>query len=58
LTPQSSRLFAISRGLSAKVTDDEMLGHGLILYDAFSPWSARLQSEAHNRRAEGYGDAT
>ncbi|HEY9346435.1 MAG TPA: hypothetical protein VIQ53_14050 [Inquilinus sp.] len=32
--------------------------HCLILYDAFSPWSGRLQSEAHNWRPEGYGDAT
>ena len=49
LTPQSAGLFAISLGLSANFTDDhEMLGHGLVIYDALYTWCRNLQDETHN----------
>ena len=39
LTPQSAGLLAISRGLSRNFADDhEMLGHGMVLYDALYAW--------------------
>jgi hypothetical protein len=49
LTPQSAGLFAISLGLSANFPDDhEMLGHGLVVYDALYAWCRNLQGETHN----------
>ena len=49
MTPQSSGLFAISLGLSAIFQDDqEMLRHGLVLYDALYAWCRSLQGESHN----------
>lgn len=39
LAPQCEGLLAISRGLSANFPDDhEMLGHGLVIYDALYKW--------------------
>jgi len=49
LTAQSGGLFAISLGLSANFPDDhEMLGHGMVIYDALYRWCRDLQSETHN----------
>ena len=49
LTPQSAGLFAISLGLSAVFADDhEMLGHGMVMYDALYAWCGSLQGETHN----------
>lgn len=49
LTPQSAGLFAISLGLSATFTDDqEMLRHGLVMYDALYAWCRQCQSETHS----------
>ena len=39
LAPQSAGLYAISLGLSATFADDhQMLGHGMVLYDALYAW--------------------
>jgi len=39
MTPQSAGLLAISQGLSAVFGDDqEMLRHGMVLYDALYAW--------------------
>jgi hypothetical protein len=39
LTPQSAGLYAISQGLSRNYADDhEMLGHGMVMYDALYAW--------------------
>jgi rhodanese-related sulfurtransferase len=49
LTPQCGGLFAISLGLSANFPDDhEMLGHGMVMYDALYRWCRNLQAETHN----------
>ncbi len=49
LTPQSAGLYAISLGLSATYTDDhEMLGHGMVMYDALYAWCRQCQNETHN----------
>jgi hypothetical protein len=49
LAPQSAGLFAISLGLSANFADDhEMLGHGMVLYDALYAWCRNRQGETHN----------
>lgn len=49
LTPQSAGLFAISLGLSATFADDhEMLGHGMVMYDALYAWCRDRQGETHN----------
>ena len=49
LAPQSAGLFAISLGLSANFADDhEMLGHGMVLYDALYAWCRDRQDETHN----------
>ncbi len=49
LAPQSAGLFAISLGLSAVFKDDqELLGYGLVVYDALYAWCATLQHEMHN----------
>jgi hypothetical protein len=49
LTPQCGGLFAISLGLSANFPDDqEMLSHGMVIYDALYRWCRDLQSETHN----------
>jgi len=49
LSPQCGGLFAISLGLSANFSDDhEMLGHGMVIYDALYTWCRSLQEERHN----------
>jgi hypothetical protein len=49
LAPQCAGLFAISLGLSANFPDDhEMLGHGMVVYDALYTWCRSLQDETHN----------
>jgi hypothetical protein len=42
-------LFAISLRLSANFPNDhEMLGHGMVMYDALYTWCRKLQAEMHN----------
>lgn len=49
LTPQSPGLYAISLGLSRIYLDDqEMLRHGLVMYDALYAWCRDCQAETHN----------
>ena len=48
LTPESPGLLAISLGLSHCYPDDhEMLGHGMVLYDALYAWCRSLTGETH-----------
>jgi hypothetical protein len=48
LAPQSAGLYAISLGLSQVFSDDqEMLRHGLVLYDALYAWCRACQDETH-----------
>jgi len=48
LTAQSAGLYAISIGLCSVYADDqELLRHGLVIYDALYAWCARLQHETH-----------
>jgi rhodanese-related sulfurtransferase len=49
LAAQCGGLFAISLGLSANFpADHEMLGHGMVIYDALFAWCRALQTETHN----------
>lgn len=49
LTPQSAGLYALSLGLSAVCADDhEMLGHGMVMYDALYAWCMGCQGETHS----------
>ncbi len=49
LTPQSAGLYALSLGLSQLYRDDqEMLQHGLVMYDAFYAWCQSCRDETHN----------
>lgn len=49
LDERAAGLYAISLGLSANITDDQvMLRHGLVIYDALYRWYAELTGEAHN----------
>ena len=58
LTPQCGGLFAISLGLSANFPDDhEMLGHGMVMYDALYAWCRNLQAETHNWPATAVKEA-
>lgn len=48
LTPQSPGLFAISLGLTAVFpNDDDVLKHGMVMYDALYAWCRSLQDETH-----------
>ena len=48
LSPQSAGLYAISLGLSQTFSDDqEMLRHGLVMYDALYAWCRHCQGETH-----------
>jgi hypothetical protein len=48
LAPEAPGLYAISLGLSRLFADDhEMLGHGLVMYDALYAWILKAQDEAH-----------
>jgi len=52
LTPQCGGLFAISLGLSANFPDDhEMLGHGMVMYDALYTWCRGAQADSHTQPA-------
>ncbi|OJU30588.1 MAG: chromate resistance protein [Nitrobacter sp. 62-13] len=52
LAPQCEGLLAISRGLSANFpADHEMLGHGLVIYDALYKW-CRLEVEKQDLGSE------
>jgi hypothetical protein len=49
LAPQSSGLYALSLGLSTLFQDDqEMLRHGMVMYDALYAWCKSCQDETHN----------
>jgi len=48
LAAQSAGLLALSLGLSHNFLDDqEMLGHGMVIYDALYRWCRTCQSETH-----------
>jgi hypothetical protein len=48
LAPQSPGLLAVSLGLSRVFADDhEMLGHGMVLYDALYAWCREGRGETH-----------
>ena len=48
LTPQSAGLYALSLGLSYDFADDqEMLKHGMVMYDALYAWCKHCQGESH-----------
>lgn len=48
LAPQAAGLLAVSLGLSNLFQDDqEMLGHGMVIYDALYRWCRTCQSETH-----------
>jgi hypothetical protein len=49
LAPECAGLLAISLGLSKAFSDDhEMLGHGMVMYDALYAWCRHAQGERHN----------
>ena len=49
LAPEAAGLYAISLGLSHNFTDDdEMLWHGLVIYDALYAWCKFCAEENHN----------
>ena len=49
LTPQSAGLLAISLGLSHNFSDDlELLGQGMVLYDALYAWCRYVRDERHS----------
>jgi len=55
LAPQASGLAAISLGLSRKFADDqEMLKHGLVMYDALYAWCRGGQDEVHTWNPAAY----
>ncbi len=48
LAPQAAGLLAVSLGLSNVYQDDhEMLGHGMVIYDALYAWCRTCQSGTH-----------
>ena len=48
LAPQAAGLLALSLGLSRIFPDDqEMLSHGMVMYDALYAWCRDCQSEVH-----------
>jgi hypothetical protein len=48
LAPQSAGLYAISLGLSQVFSDDQqMLRHGMVIYDALHAWCRSCQDETH-----------
>ena len=54
LAPQCDGLFAISIGLSDNFPNDqEMLAHGMVIYDALYTWCRGLHGETHNRPPVG-----
>jgi hypothetical protein len=48
LAPEAAGLLAVSLGLSALYADDqEMLRHGLVVYDALYAWARQARGETH-----------
>ena len=48
LAPQCAGLLAISLGLSRNFVDDqEMLQHGMVMYDALYAWCKHVSDESH-----------
>lgn len=55
LAPQAPGLLALSLGLSRVYKDDhEMLGHGMVMYDALYAWCREAQGEAHTWPPAGW----
>ena len=55
IAPQAAGLVAISLGLSRNFADDhEMLGHGMVMYDALYAWCKEGQDELHTWNPKGY----
>lgn len=55
LAPQAAGLLAISLGLSRLYGDDhEMLGHGMVVYDALYAWCREGQVETHTWNPAAY----
>jgi rhodanese-related sulfurtransferase len=55
LAPQSAGLLAISLGLSRLFMDDhEMLGHGMVVYDALYRWCKEGKQETRTWNPEAY----
>jgi len=55
LAPQCAGLAAVSLGLSRLYADDhEMLGHGMVLYDALYRWCKEGKAELHTWNPEAY----
>ena len=55
LAPQASGLAAISLGLSRNFADDqEMLKHGMVMYDALYAWCRSGQEEVHTWNPAAY----
>ena len=55
LAPQASGLLAISLGLSRLYKDDnEMLEHGMVMYDALYAWCKEGKAEVHTWNPEAY----
>jgi hypothetical protein len=62
LAPQASGLLAVSLGLSHLYRDDqEMLKHGMVIYDALYAWCRNVRGETHTwnpAAAGGYAVAS
>ena len=55
LAPQAAGLAAVSLGLSRNFANDhEMLGHGMVLYDALYTWCKEGQEEIHTWNPQAY----
>jgi rhodanese-related sulfurtransferase len=55
LAPQAAGLLAVSLGLSRNFADDhEMLGHGMVMYDALYAWCRDGQDETHTWNPAAY----
>jgi rhodanese-related sulfurtransferase len=53
LAPQSAGLLALSLGLAANFADDhEMLGHGMVVYDALYAWCRSCRDHTHGWNPE------
>lgn len=55
LAPQAPGLAALSLGLSRNFPDDhEMLGHGMVMYDALYTWCKNGKDEVHTWNPQAY----
>ncbi|HZZ93631.1 MAG TPA: chromate resistance protein ChrB domain-containing protein [Usitatibacter sp.] len=55
IAPQAAGLAAISLGLSRNFPDDhEMLGHGMVMYDALYSWCKQGKEEVHTWNPQAY----